>query len=257
MVTYLVSALFLSICFYNAYKSKHSLFASLLTTIIMLIPVIMANVLLTIDIPSNTFAHSSGILEYCLKDAALALPFIFPYIILCSFLDEYIPVDFLDKHFHRFKSTVDSTIKTVVPEQTEKTDSIKENFSPTLLDSIKSEIPFESPELISILNRIVDVAKRIEESDNLYQKELQSSVSTYYLPTTMKLLDQYRNQSNDSTSTESINFMIADGLQQIAEALEMGEQRCRQKKALQEMDDLRAEIAVLESKSRMDGYGKQ
>lgn len=102
-----------------------------------------------------------------------------------------------------------------------------------------------------------DVAKRIEESDDSYINELQSSVSIYYLPTALKLLDQYRNQTNDSTSTESINSNITNGLLQIAEALETGEQRCKQKKALQEMDDLRAEIAVLESKSRMDGYGKQ
>lgn len=131
--------------------------------------------------------------------------------------------------------------------------SSKEYNPSTLISALQSKATAIPPELATVTIRIVETAKRIAASDDPYLKELKSSTSTYYLPTAIKLIDQYQSQTNDSTSTESINLMIAEGFQQIAEALEAGEQRCKQKRALQEMYDLWAEVAVLESKSRMDG----
>lgn len=147
----------------------------------------------------------------------------------------------------------DSNDQTDPPEQTEHIASQQDASYKMLLDNLQKRTDAVPTELTVAVNRIVDAAKRIVSSDNPHLKEFQSSTSTYYLPTAIKLLDQYLNQTNVSASTENINHMITEGLQQIAEALEAGELRCKQKRALQEMDDLRAEVAVLESKRRMDG----
>lgn len=116
------------------------------------------------------------------------------------------------------------------PEETEQFASQQDTSYQILLDKLRKRAADVPTELTVVINRIVDAAERITESDNQYLKDLQSSTTTYYLPVAIKLLDQYLNQTNDSTSTESINLMIAEGLQQIAEALEAGERQCKQKR---------------------------